>query len=676
MRAIALLLITACAGSAPPPAQAPLAPAPSELAALPAPQTVELTGRSLALPETLSCAVADPRLQPLISVLDYEYRMLTGGRIVGAGTTAALCRLALDTLLAEEEYRLEVDETVRGTGGSYAAVAMGTVTLMQMLRTGAGGAVLPTGTIQDRPDKPYRGLLIDLARKWHDVAVIEQVILLARWYKINHLQLHLTDDQLFTFPTESFPRLPTPGRHYTREQLRRLDEFARDRGVTLVPELEVPGHAGQFVSRMPELFAIRGWERNRGTLNMGREQVYEALDQIIGEIAEVFETSPYLHIGADEAGFQHHENDPDVQRYLATHGLRDVNELYRHFLVRMHKIVKRHGKRTIVWEGFHREGEVEIPRDVLVMAWETLYQLPQDLLADGYTIINVSWQPLYVVNDRRWDPEYIYGWNLYRWENWLPRAPAYTPIQLAPSEQVIGASMASWDQAQHLEIWTLRRRLPAMSERIWSATLEPERPVGWFLQTLERTDSALQRILSPVAVQAEGLLHPEVEDGRYQEQFWFDDRLVVTLSAPPGMTVRYTTDGTEPTTAARQYAAPITLTESTSFQARAFRLDGEPAGYARWFEYRLRPIHVAYEGSFPTPPEERWRKVRSWEIDFTDSLTIQLSSARPGTIRYTLDGSEPTAASAAYTKSALTVIAFVSSEGGPLARTALQRRNN
>lgn len=450
---------------------------PAAPALLPAPRSVEGTGGTLALPDTLACGVADERLRPLIPVIDYEYRMLTGGRVVAAGAGAP-CRLSLDASLTDEEYRLEIDDAVDVTGGSYRAVAMGTVTLMQMLRTDAGAAALPTGTIRDRPDRGYRGLLIDLARQWHDVPVIEQVILLARWYKINHLQLHLTDDPLFTFPTGSFPQLPTPGRHYTKEQLRRLDEFARDRGVTLVPEIDVPGHAGQFVARMPELFGIRDRERNRGTLNMGREQVYEALDTILGEVAEVFRTSPYIHIGADEANFQHHADDPDVQRYLAEHGLVDVDELYRHFLVRMNEIVKRHGKQTIVWEGFHREGEVEIPRDVVVMAWETLYQLPQDLLADGYTLINVSWKPLYVAGSRKWEPEYIYDWNLWRWENWLPAAPSYAPIQLEPTEQVIGASMASWDQPQHLEILTLRRRLPAMSERVWSATPEPERPVG------------------------------------------------------------------------------------------------------------------------------------------------------------------------------------------------------
>ena len=611
---------------------------------------VDFSGAMLSLPDTLHCATADTALLPLLGVMDYEYRMRAGGRVAAAtDARSAGCGLRIDPSLAEEQYELLTVEGISISGGSYRAVAMGSVTLMQSIRLDGERPVVPVGRIADEPPSAYRGLLVDVARAWHDVETLEQLVLLARWYKINYLQLHLTDDQLFTFPTESYPLLPTPGRHYGKDELRRLDVFARQRGVTLVPELEVPGHAGQMVARMPELFGIRDWELNRGTINIGREAVYKALDRIVSEIADVFRSTPYIHVGGDEASLAHLDSDPDVRRSLAAHGLPDVSELYRLFLVRMNEIVKRHGKRTIVWEGFHRTGMVEIPRDILVMAWETIYQLPQDLLANGYTIVNASWKPLYVVNEKKWDPEYIYGWNLYRWENWVPRMPSFTPIQLAPSPRVIGASMSSWAQPQHLVLHTLRKRLPAMSERAWSRSLAPERPLDWFLAAVARTDSGLQEIISPVAIRMQGLRFPGLEDGHENEQDWFGDTLSIALAAPRGLVIRYTTDGAPVSASSPRYREPIVLSASTSFRARAFTPGGEPVGYTRWRELQLRPLVPRIEGALKVPLDRMWEGITR-EVEFADTLIVHLSSMRRGTIRYTTDGTEPSPASPVFSE--------------------------
>jgi len=622
----------------------------ARLPLLPYPQRVALAGGMLTLPRTLACHLADWTLRPLVGVLDGEYGMLVGGRVVEAPTAAgAPCHLDVDPALGEQGYRLAVDSIVRLTGGSYQGVAMGSVTLLQMLAPApAGGGTVPRVAIEDRPGVPFRALLVDLGRKWHEVSVLEQLVELARWYKVNYVQLHLTDDPLFTFPTRAYPELPTPGKHYSEAELRRLDEFARARGVVLIPELEVPGHASLMVSRRPDLFGFAGVSEWRGTINMGREAAYAAIDTIVGEIASVFRASPFVHIGGDEASLEGLAADPDVRRYMAARGLADVDELYRHFLVRMNEIVKRHGKRTIVWEGFHREGRIEIPRDVLVMAWETVYQLPQDLLAGGYTIVNASWKPLYVVNQRKWPVDYIYGtWNLYRWENWVPRMPSYTPIQLDSTPRVIGAMMCAWEQPQHMELPSLRRRLAAMSERTWNAAVRPERPFAWFARTLARTDSSLQAVLSPVTIEARGLRFPALDEGHYGEEYWFDDTLAVALAADPSLVVRYTLDGTPPTAESPRYARPIAVAATTHLRARAFTPASEPVGYDRWHEYQLHPLRAEVAGELRAPLSTLWEPLEN-AAQFDRSVTVRLSSARRGTIRYTLDGSPPSAMAAAY----------------------------
>lgn len=615
----------------------------TELGVLPAPQSVRrLDRRRVALPDTVRCAPGDPALADLIAVVDGELRMLTGRRVIA--DSSGTCRLSIDTTLAREGYRLRTGETIEIAGGSYDAVAMGTVTLLQMLYDDGERWLLPAVEIEDAPESSYRGLLIDVARKWHDVEMLEQLVILARWYKLNYVQLHLTDDQSFTFPTESYPRLPTPGRHYTKAQLRALVEFARVRGVAIVPEIEVPGHAGQMTARMPQTFAIARRDSNPGTINMGREQAYRALDRIIREIAQLFTTSPYIHIGGDEASLDHLADDPQVTRYLRAKKLENVTELYRHFLVRMHEIVQKHGKRTVVWEGFAREGTVEIPRDILVMAWETIYQLPQDLLAGGYTIVNASWKPLYVVNQRKWDPAVIYRWNLYRWENWIPRMPSFTPIQLEPSSMIVGASMSSWDQPQHVTLHSLRPRVPAMSERIWHRDSVAERSFDWFRATYALADSALQRVLSPVSIRTEGLTYPELEDGHFNEHRWFGDSVAIMLAADSGQVIRFTLDGTPVTATSPTYVIPLRLWKTSPLRVRAFTESGEPIGYERWERYELRPIRAEVTGTFSTPLSEAWERPDEAAV-FLDSVTIALSGTRSGFLRYTLNGQPPTAGS-------------------------------
>ena len=126
-------------------------------------------------------------------------------------------------------------------------------------------------------------------------------------------------------------------------------------------------------------------------------------------MTDIFRTTPYFHIGADEVGMDPWKNCKDCQAFMAAQKLDDVNELYRHFIVRMNEIVKHHGKKTIVWEGFHKEGKTEIPPRCDGDGVESLYNIAPDLIAQGYSVINTSWKPLYVVNQRKWSPEYIYG---------------------------------------------------------------------------------------------------------------------------------------------------------------------------------------------------------------------------------------------------------------------------
>ena len=453
-----------------------------------------------------------PQLYSLVDVLKNDLQNLSGidFNFSNVNKEAADLIFEIDSNLQSEEYNVNTIQKVILKGGSYRALAMAKSTLVQILKINNNLIYCPIVKISDKPDSEYRGLLIDLARMWHDIPTLKKIIDLAAFYKINYLQLHLSDDQSFTFPSEKYPKLSTPDRPYSKHDFRDLVNYAKMRGIIIIPELDIPGHSRQFVEIYPEIFGVKNKllqtnPSKSNVINIANEEVYNAIDDIIGEIIDVFDTSPFFHIGGDEANLSLYENVPEVINFMEKHDLgTDVHELFRYFIVRMNEIVKKHGKKMFLWEGFRREGKIKIPRDITVFEFETMYHLPGDLIEDGFSVVNTSWMPLYLVNGgvkqpraRRgmWSPEKIYSWNIWRWENWWEKSPVYKkPIQLEKTDQIIGGQMCSWEQAGSAEIPTLRKRLPIFIERVWNN--EKRAPFEEFYLKVEANDVKLSKIIN------------------------------------------------------------------------------------------------------------------------------------------------------------------------------------
>lgn len=438
--------------------------------------------------------VAEGHLSPLGGVVADEVNALVGVKPAVASGKAKPgdIVLVLDKRMSGEAYRLEIGDRAVVRGGSYRGVAWGTVTLLQLLEKSGVAASLQRGTISDKPVASYRGLMVDLARQWHPIEVVRQCVVLCRWYKINYLQLHLTDDQLWTFPSTLYPQLGAADMRYTIEQLRDLEDFARVRGVTIIPEVDVPGHSAALVKALPDI--VGNTPATANTICPGKESTCRFLDSLIGEICSVFKSTPYFHIGSDEVDKTGWAACKDCAEYRAKHGIESEEELYRDFIVRANEIVKKHGKQTIVWEGFKVAGKISVPKDILVIGWESYYELPQNYLKSGYTLFNCSWKPLYVTPGHKWTPEEIYGWNMYRWEHWWEKSSAYpNGIDVPPTPRIIGAQMCSWEQAADAEIPSLRERLPAASERIWAP--KAGRTFADFSGRLKATDAKLDALL-------------------------------------------------------------------------------------------------------------------------------------------------------------------------------------
>ena len=485
----------------------------SEIDIVPIPKevTVNSENEGLLFLDNISVYYKEKKISNLVSVLESDIKKSTSIDInlKKSITASADIVFEIDSDLAKEEYELDITDNIVLKGGSYGALAMAKSSLLQIMNHVNQSIVFPKINIKDHPDSEYRGLLIDLARMYHDIPTLKQIIDLAAYYKVNYLQLHLSDDQSFTFPSEKYPKLATPDRPYSKKDFRDLVDYADNRGVIIIPEFDVPGHSYQLVQVYPEIFGVKNNylqidTKKSNVVNIASEKAYKALDEIIGEMIEVFDTSPYFHIGGDEAWLPHYENVPEVEAFMEKHNLENVHELFRYFLVRMNETVKKYDKQMFVWEGFRREGTIEIPKDVVVFGFETMYQLPSHLLEDGYSMVNTSWTPLYLVNGgvkntraqrAMWSPEYIYSWNKWRWEHWWDQTPVYKkPMQLEKTPLVIGGQMCSWEQAGEAEIPTLRKRLPTFIERVWNE--DEVIPFKDFFKKVEVNDSRLSKIIN------------------------------------------------------------------------------------------------------------------------------------------------------------------------------------
>lgn len=573
---------------------------------VPWPASVRLGQGVLRLDKSARIVAGSAELAPLAAVLAGEIQAASGLDLKTTRGPARPGDIVLRTSadLKGEAYSLTIADTVTVRGADYAAAAMGTTTLVQLIRTGPAGTALPRGAIADAPASSYRGLLIDVARKYHSIDTLRQCVRLCRLYKIRYLQLHLTDDPAFTFPSRAFPKLTSKNYHggpaYTLAELRGLERYATERGVTIVPELEVPGHAGAMNRTMGELFKIHGTKpyEHHATINFANAKVLKAVDTLVGEICDVFRATPYFHIGGDEADFAFAHQHAEFQAAFKKYGLGAQGQwqLYRHFLIQMNQIVRKRGKQMIVWEGFHRDprSQFQIPKDVLVMEYECPFYRPSHLIEDGYTMINACWTPLYVVNRQRWRPEQIYAWDLQLLGQHTTSYAKTTWHRVKPTPQIIGAQMCSWEQSEAVEIASLRSRLPAMAERIWNP--QAKRPYADFARRAAATDLLLSRLIPTVRFVAVGLAAP---DPNTHDVPRFSQTLRLAMrSDRPADRIRYTVDGSAPTSGLARggagkdtprrggkcltYTGPIVLSKTTTVRAAAFdgrgRLVGHPTG--------------------------------------------------------------------------------------------------
>ncbi len=370
------------------------------------------------------------------------------------------------------------------SGVNHALATVAQLTLSQS-QPEPGIICVPECEIYDTPDCSYRGLMVDLARYFHPYEILFAYIDACWFYKLSTLHLHFTDDQSYTLPSELFPRLSTEGKSYTFDEIRSLCEYARARGVELMPEIDVPGHNASFTAAYPELFGTNG-------IICRHHDSTKAICNLFSELCDMFPYSGHIHIGGDEANLKNWLKCEKCMQYAKNIGIDTENlqedeicdRLYVDFIVRVSDAVKAKGRTPVVWEGFPKYMNDIVPRDIIVMSWENYYQITPDLLDAGFTIINCSWNPMYIVApDVKWTPEEICGWSIYKWRPVHPGSPfAGSSYECAPTDNVTGGQLLAWGdrvvaafggnetKGAYAEFRLILERLPYLSQNTWNKT--------------------------------------------------------------------------------------------------------------------------------------------------------------------------------------------------------------
>ncbi|MBX2925173.1 MAG: family 20 glycosylhydrolase [Chitinophagaceae bacterium] len=642
---------------------------------IPTPTQVVTGGNQMFSTGSIRYWVSEDSLLPLVQVLKQDVRLFSAINFnsVADKQTANLQVNKVNTL-NPNEYVVDIKKDIIINAGSCQSAAWALTSVLQLMQVQKNRLRWPQARIHDQPASTYRGVLLDVARRWHEAATIRSLIDICRFYKIPYIQLHLTDDQLFTFPSMAFPALATPGKHYTREELFELVQYGQERGVTLIPEMDLPGHSTAMRRAMPELF---GREDLR-VIDINKPEVYAAVKTLIKEMAAVFYTSPYIHIGADECNFEIFDKLPETQNNLRKKGYAETHDLLLEYIIEMNKYVKSLGKTTLMWESFNGKGKtyLTIPDDILIFAWETLYQRPDSLLDNGYTIMNAAWKPLYITPGYRWSAKYIYeDWNLSKWQNWWDAAPSYHTIQLPSNPKIIGAQYCSWEMEDHMEIPELISRIPAFSEKTWNS--EIKRDYKNFEENNVLLGKKLHRIMYGADISIAGLI-PTVEHEIESLETNFTDEVQIKCSPVlKGSFVTYTTDGTMPEVNAARLKNALTIDSSTHLQIVIFNAANQRIGFYN-NKFRKVPVDLKITGNYILPANVNVMNHPSIIIKDPVKVETLFNKNNKGMVRYKISEKDKPGGLEVYKEDAKIVIdktcaleVFIEDENGKLAERSL-----
>ncbi len=382
-------------------------------------------------------------------------------------TLTILCKAEgeqIQSLKADESYSLEITrQRAQLSAPSPIGVFRGLETFLQLVDLDDESFGVPVVKIEDRPRFAWRGLMIDVCRHWEPIDVVKRNLDAMAALKMNVFHWHLSEDQGFRVESKVFPKLQemgSDGKYVTQDQVREVIGYARDRGIRVVPEFDMPGHTTAWFVGYPELASAPGpysierdWGIFNPTMDPTKEEVYKFLDAFIGEMAGLF-SDEYFHIGGDENNGKQWDASASIQAFKKEHGIPDNHALQAYFNKRLLEILTKHGKKMIGWDEILHP---DLPRSIIIQSWRGQASLAQaarqgflGILSNGYYL--------------------DYMWPAARHYTNDPLGKAAADLSAEERERILGGEACMWGEFVTPEdidsrIWP---RTAAIAERLWS----------------------------------------------------------------------------------------------------------------------------------------------------------------------------------------------------------------
>src|SRR5437764_8406591 len=445
---------------------------------MPWPASVNVSSAApLVIHTSFSVAVQgnDPHLHKAAEIFLKDLRRHTGSLPLdfSIARNADQAQLAIDVdhpseevqkLGEDEAYTLKVDSARAELHARTTLGAMrGLQTILQLVEITPQGFAVPAVTIEDKPRFAWRGLMIDSGRHFMPLDVIRRNLDAMAAVKLNVFHWHLSENQGFRVESKKFPKLQqlgSDGLYYTQAEIRDVIAYARDRGIRVVPEFDMPGHSTAWFVGYPELASgpgPYGIERKWGVfdpaMDPSNEKTYKFLDELIGEMARIF-PDHYFHIGGDEVNGKEWDANPKIQAFMKAQGIKNNEALQAYFSGRVQKLVVKHGKVVIGWDEVLVPG---VPKDIVIQSWRGQASLAQaakqgyrGILSNGYYL--------------------DLGWPAARHYAVDPMSGDAAILSAEEKQRILGGESCMWAEYVSPEnvdsrIWP---RNAAIAERLWS----------------------------------------------------------------------------------------------------------------------------------------------------------------------------------------------------------------
>ena len=585
---------------------------------IPAPANYAAGNGSFEVNQAVAIQATSSELAPMVNWFRNQLHQIGTGITSDAPTGQTISLELLQSKkskLGREGYELNVSPSeVTIKANEAAGIFYGMQTFLQLCPAAAvsdKGSVssfsVPACSITDYPRFGWRGIMLDVSRNFMAVADVKVFIDLMAQYKFNVFHWHLTDDEGWRIEIKSLPKLtevgacrvprqgiwgerkaPAAGEkatdcgYYTQEQIREIVKYAADRHITIVPEIDVPGHSSAAVAAYPELSVTKakvpvspGYKFSEwygdgtfkmlidNTLNPTDEKVYEFLDKVFGEVAGLF-PGQYIHSGGDECYHGYWEKSAQVQQFMKAKGIKDAHALQSYFSRRVNDIIKSKGKSMIGWDEILEGGVVD---GAAVMSWRGMKggieaaKLGQKVVMSPTTFAYLD----YMQGDPFFEPRVYASLS-------LKKSYSFEPVPEGVDGQLIlGGQGNLWtEKVPHLRHATYMTypRAWALAEKLWS----PKGSGNWS-DFVSRVDEHIVR-----AEKADVLVSKSLYDVSMGVSKQNNGRLISLECEHPRAEIFYTIDNTLPDNHAIRYTKPFVLPEGNIILQATTYIEGKPAG--------------------------------------------------------------------------------------------------